>query len=145
MLYESFHVGKVELAILAELFLRGPQTEGELRTRASRMEPIDDLDALRAVLKPLAERNLVVYLTPEGRRGTTLTHGFHPPDELERLRNAAPLETTDRPVEAAPSQSQDRQELQAEVTALRTELNELRERVSGLAEDLRIIKEGLGM
>src|SRR5262249_35216969 len=85
-LYEAWHVGKVDLAVLAELLLRGPQTEGELRARAGRMEPIDDLDALRAVLRPLAERGLVVYLSPEGRRGTMLTHGFHPARELERLR-----------------------------------------------------------
>src|SRR5579875_4054580 len=93
-LYDAWHVDKVELAVLGELLLRGPQTEGELRGRASRMEPIDDLDALRAVLKPLAERGLVVYLTPEGRRGTVLTHGFHDTQELERLRSrvtAAPI------------------------------------------------------
>src|SRR5262249_36671093 len=85
-LYEAWKVDKVELAILAELLLRGPQTEGELRARASRMEEIPDLDALRALLRPMAERRLVVYLTPEGRRGTVLTHGFSPPAELERLR-----------------------------------------------------------
>ena len=34
-LYEVWNVDKVELAILAELLLRGPQTEGELRTRAA--------------------------------------------------------------------------------------------------------------
>src|SRR5713101_3282628 len=56
VLYEAWRVEKVELAALAELLLRGPQTEGELRARASRMEPIADLDALRAVLKLLAER-----------------------------------------------------------------------------------------
>src|SRR5215831_15311002 len=84
--YETWKVDKVELAILAELLLRGPQTEGELRGRASRMEPIDDLDTLRALLRPMAERGLVVYLSPEGRRGTVLTHGFHDPHELERLR-----------------------------------------------------------
>src|SRR6516162_7480604 len=39
-LYEVWHVDKVELAVLGELLLRGPQTEGELRSRASRMEPI---------------------------------------------------------------------------------------------------------
>src|SRR6185437_11998606 len=84
-LYDAWHVDKVDLAVLGELLLRGPQTEGELRGRASRMEPIDDLDALRAVLRPLVERRLVVYLTPEDRRGAMLTHGFHEPRELERL------------------------------------------------------------
>src|SRR5262245_2756710 len=59
--YEAWKVDKVELAVLAELLLRGAQTEGELRGRASRMESIDDLDQLRAVLKRLAERRLVVY------------------------------------------------------------------------------------
>src|SRR5947209_3996450 len=84
-LYEAWHVDKVELAVLAELLLRGPQTEGELRGRASRMEPIDELETLRAVLKKLAGRRLVVYLSPEGRRGTLVTHGFHDPKELQRL------------------------------------------------------------
>jgi uncharacterized protein len=86
LLYEAWHVDKLDLAILAELLLRGPQTEGELRTRVSRMEPLDDLDALKTALKPLVERNLVLYLTPEDRRGAVVTHGFHDPRELERLR-----------------------------------------------------------
>jgi uncharacterized protein YceH (UPF0502 family) len=85
-LYDVWHVDKVELAILAELLLRGPQTEGELRGRADRMEPIADLDALRGLLKPLVQRGLVAYLTPEGRRGTVVTHGFLPPPELGKLR-----------------------------------------------------------
>ena len=38
--YEWLGVGKVELAIMAELLLRGAQTIGELRARASRMAPI---------------------------------------------------------------------------------------------------------
>lgn len=88
-LYEAWKVNKVELAVLGELLLRGPQTEGALRGRASRMEPIEDVDALRAVLRPMAERHLIVYLTPEGRRGTVLTHGFHATDELEHLRSRA--------------------------------------------------------
>jgi uncharacterized protein YceH (UPF0502 family) len=87
--YDVWRVDKVQLAILTELLLRGPQTEGELRTRASRMEPIADLDSLRVQLRGLAERGLVVYLTPEGRRGTTVTHGFHSAEELQRLRARA--------------------------------------------------------
>src|SRR5260370_32038562 len=54
------------------------------------MEGIEDREALRAGLRPLAERRLVVYLTPEGRRGTILTHGFHSPAELERSRESYP-------------------------------------------------------
>src|SRR3954451_6184868 len=86
LLYEQWHVGKAEIAVMAELLLRGPQTEGDLRARVSRMEPVDDLDALRAVCRPLAQRGLVVYLTPEGRRGTALTHGFHDAPELQGLK-----------------------------------------------------------
>src|SRR2546423_3663444 len=48
-LYEWLKVSKVELAVLAELLLRGPQTEGDLRARASRMEPLADLPALQAL------------------------------------------------------------------------------------------------
>src|SRR4051812_48357957 len=88
-LYEQWNVNKVDLAILTELLLRGPQTEGELRGRASRMEPITDLDALRQTLKPLAERGLVVFLGPEGRRGTLIAHGFFPPRELEVVKTRA--------------------------------------------------------
>src|SRR5262249_51787323 len=84
ILYEAWRVEKAELAVMGELPLRGPQTEGELRGRASRMEEIAALDALRAVLRPLVERKLVVYLTPEGRRGTVLTHGFHAAQEFDR-------------------------------------------------------------
>ena len=47
-LYDVWAVDKVELAILAELLLRGPQSEGELRTRAGRMDPIDSIEILRA-------------------------------------------------------------------------------------------------
>ncbi len=141
-LYETWKVDKVEMAVLTELLLRCPQTEGELRGRVSRMEPVEDVDALRAVLRPLAERGLVVYLTPEGRRGTTLTHGFHPPDELERLRAAQPIEalappTAARPL-APPSAADD-------LAALRAEVAELRAAVADLTEQVRRIKEGLGI
>ena len=53
-LYDWLKVSKVELAVLAELMLRGMQTEGDLRARASRMEPLPDLPALQAVLEALA-------------------------------------------------------------------------------------------
>ena len=86
-LYDWLKVSKVELAVMAELLLRGPQTEGDLRARASRMEPLPDLAALQAVLEALVPRGLVVYLSPRGqKRGVIVTHGLYPPDELEKVR-----------------------------------------------------------
>lgn len=85
LLYDQWRVSQVEMAVLAELLLRGPQTEGDLRGRASRMNDIPDLDALRALLAALQARNLVVYLTPGGR-GAVVSHGFHTPEELAAER-----------------------------------------------------------
>ncbi|MFM7260591.1 MAG: YceH family protein [bacterium] len=53
---EALEARAPELAILAELLLRGPQTVGELRGRASRMHPFDSLEAVEAVLAGLAAR-----------------------------------------------------------------------------------------
>jgi uncharacterized protein YceH (UPF0502 family) len=140
LLYETWNVDKIELAILAELLLRGPQTEGELRTRASRMEPIDDLDVLRERLRPLMQRNLVVYLTPEERRGAVLTHGFHDRRELERLiagqSASAPPPVAAPPAAAAvavaPRPDERVTALAAIVESLRGELAAARERIAAL-------------
>lgn len=63
---EALPARSAELAILAELLLRGPQTLGELRGRASRMQPFDSLDTVRNMLTALRERNepLVQELPP---------------------------------------------------------------------------------
>ena len=53
---ETLHVRTGEAAILAELLLRGPQTLGELRGRASRMAPMDTLDVARDLIRALGER-----------------------------------------------------------------------------------------
>jgi len=84
-MYDWLGVDKVELAVMAELLLRGAQTEGELRGRAARMEPIADLAALRPILVSLKTKGLILPLTPEGR-GHVVTHALYPPRELESLR-----------------------------------------------------------
>jgi len=71
--YEWLGVDKEELAILAELLLRGEQTEGDLRGRASRMDPIPDLDVLRTHLDRLADKGLVVWLSPRAAAGCSPT------------------------------------------------------------------------
>jgi uncharacterized protein YceH (UPF0502 family) len=53
---DSLHVRTGEMAVLAELLLRGPQTLGELRGRASRMAPMDSLDVARDMIRALSER-----------------------------------------------------------------------------------------
>lgn len=66
-----------ELAILAELLLRGPQTVGELRGRAERMAPLEELGAVEALLTSLAERDdpLVTRLPRQpGRKEQRYAH-----------------------------------------------------------------------
>lgn len=84
-MYEWLGVDKVELAVMTELLLRGSQTEGELRGRAARMEPIADLTALRPVLESLKAKGLLISLTSEGR-GHVVTHALYEPRELEKQR-----------------------------------------------------------
>ncbi|MHB8501897.1 MAG: YceH family protein [Candidatus Acidiferrales bacterium] len=55
-LAEVFNFTRPETAILCELLLRGPQTPGELRTRAERMHPFEDLNVVHTTLKHLMER-----------------------------------------------------------------------------------------
>ncbi|MGL4513730.1 MAG: DUF480 domain-containing protein [Lacipirellulaceae bacterium] len=155
--YEWLGVEKVELAVMAELLLRGAQTVGELRGRAARMEPIKGLEELEPVLDSLSKKGLVLYLSPPGR-GAVVTHSLYAPSELERVRRdvgvsaATPTETTSRPsvaveapvaaaseaqaptpipATAGPSMAAELASLRADLTsqieALRNELHELRE------------------
>ena len=136
----------VAMAVLAELLLRGAQTEGELRGRASRMDAIPDLEALQHVLNGLEDRGLVVFLSPPGRkRGVVVTHGLYPPEELERLRQAAAqLDGDDEPRAARPSAAPRPSTAGADLDALRDEVRALREEVEALSEDVRILREALG-
>ena len=84
--YNWMALNKTEAAIMTELLLRGEQTLGELRTRASRMEPIDDLKHLQQLFDDLKSRNLVVELSPPGR-GQLVTHNLYPEWELEQLKS----------------------------------------------------------
>jgi uncharacterized protein YceH (UPF0502 family) len=154
--YEWLGVGKEQLSILGELLLRGAQSEGDLRGRASRMDPIPDLDALRSHLEPLAERGLVVWLSSAGR-GRMLTHGLLPPETLEKVRlrlgltaavgsaaetdsaatvaaGVAPARAVDPPAARADSPPAERADatLVERVGRLEDELEQLRERLAAV-------------
>lgn len=78
--YGALKLSPGELAVLCELFLRGPQTPGELRTRASRLSPFGDVSEVDAVLVALCEREdgpFVVRLPRQpGRRESRYAHLF---------------------------------------------------------------------
>jgi uncharacterized protein YceH (UPF0502 family) len=64
-LSEVFNLTRHETAVLCELLLRGPQTPGELRSRAERMHPFDDLGVVHSTLQRLMQRDPpVVKLLP---------------------------------------------------------------------------------
>jgi uncharacterized protein YceH (UPF0502 family) len=152
-LYEWLKVSKAELAVVIELLLRGPQTEGELRGRVSRMEPLPDLSALQTLLDGLTPRGLVVYLSPPGqKRGVMVTHGLYPPEELEKVRQAFATAAAAGDDEAPHRVSGARAELAdaaapawtAEIAAVREEVQELRDRLETLTSEIRELKSALG-
>jgi uncharacterized protein len=78
--YGTLKFSPQELGIVCELLLRGPQTPGELRARASRMAPIADVSEVEAALQNLLQREagpLVARLPREaGRRESRYLHLF---------------------------------------------------------------------
>ena len=85
LLYEWLPIDKLELSVLAELLLRGQQTLGDLRARASRMDDIASQDDLRVILDSLVAKKLVVELTPPGR-GQMVTHNLYRDEELNKIK-----------------------------------------------------------
>ena len=55
-LQEAYNFTRHEIAVLSELLLRGPQTPGELRSRADRMHKFDDLGIVQSTLQRLMRR-----------------------------------------------------------------------------------------
>ena len=85
---ETLGVDTGHIALLAELLIRGPQTLGELRTRANRMHEFSSLDEVRALLEAMMARAepLVRQLPPQGggraeRFAQLLCPDLHPLDE----------------------------------------------------------------
>jgi uncharacterized protein YceH (UPF0502 family) len=62
---EALGLDREELAVLAVLLLRGPQTPGELKARTERLAPLASLDDVERVLSELVERE---YVRRIGRR-----------------------------------------------------------------------------
>jgi uncharacterized protein YceH (UPF0502 family) len=144
-----------ELAIVCELLVRGPQTPGELRTRASRMAPFTETSDAEAALTRLVERPdgpFVVRLAREpNRRDSRWAHLFsgpvadavaagpdaehvaeHTPDHSS-LKSHADGTTVSAPEVSFPASRNDERlaKVEQEVLALRAELEDLKRRLGG--------------
>lgn len=160
-----------ELAVIAELLLRGPQTIGELRGRAARMDPIADLAELRPLLDSLRAKGLLIGLTPEGR-GQVVTHTLFEVAEMQKVRaqhaggaapptesptatpsprpvaiasSATPPAEHQPPVEPTVAPSTDAvAQMQSDLAALRREVEQLRGQVSKVSEEVNDLWANVG-
>ena len=141
----TLELSSKETAVLTELLLRGAQTDGELRQRASRMVRLESGE-VGEVLRSLQSREqpLVARVTPPGKkRGARYDHLLYPEDEKPAPPPVDEDQAPDRepaaldaraPSPAAPSavDSSELSELRDEVAELRDQLARLAERVGYL-------------
>ena len=134
-LIAELELDPAERALICELLLRGPQTPGELRSRASRMHPFASLDEVMTTLQRLATREdgaLVTELPRQpGHKETRFAHllGDQPP-ALEK-----PDVTAD-PAPAAPASQQSQPDSPSRLDALEARVAALEEQLAALTAEL---------
>src|SRR3954453_5024784 len=144
--YDWLGVEKVELAVMAELLLRGAQTIGELRGRAARMEPIKDLAELRPTLDSLEKKRLIQYLTPPGC-GCVVTHTLYLDREMDKVRREADVMhaaagASETPDETRPAPAASHRSPQP-VAAQHVERNNWDEQIITLRDEVSTLKREL--
>jgi hypothetical protein len=118
LLDEALGLTPSQIALLAVLMLRGPQTVGELRTRSERLYPFPSAEAVETTLGELAERELARRLSkrPGEREERWL--------QLLGGDDGAPV-----PAPAAPHAADG---IEERVARLERQVRELRERLDSL-------------
>ncbi|HWF97901.1 MAG TPA: DUF480 domain-containing protein [Steroidobacteraceae bacterium] len=138
--FGSLKLSAQELAILCELLLRGPQTPGELRSRAARMASFADVSEVEAALQSLIAREsgpLVARLAREpGRRESRYLQlfGGEPPPEAAADSEAAEAAEAAEIAGAAAGKVED--------GALADRVTRLEEEVRRLHAELAALKSG---
>jgi uncharacterized protein len=128
-LNELYNFHRHEVAVLCVLLLRGPQTPGELRTRAERMYAFEDLEAVHSALHLLMRREPpLAKILPRQPRTKESRYMHLLSGDIAPTEHAA----TEHPVEAQSSAKTSHDgdrvaQLEAEIMELRRELNTLRE------------------
>jgi uncharacterized protein len=118
---EALGVGREELAVLAVLLLRGPQTPGELKSRTERMAQISTLEDTEGVVEHLLERGYALRL--DRRPGQKEERFAHRLGETRTEQPEVP------PPTAGPAADGD---LAARVAALETAVAGLRSELAAL-------------
>jgi len=150
VLDEALGIGPPEMALLCVMLLRGPQTPGELKSRTERLHPFKDLVAVEDTLdglmgrgEPLARRLPRAPGQKETRTRELLTeaggevHALVPDDAPIEWKPdpASPGPAPPEPHAAGPGAADALTErvatLEAEVAALRRELEALRDSLGG--------------
>lgn len=134
-----------QLAIMTELLLRGRQQLGELRSRASRMTPIDSQEELRDNLRQLQADNYVRASGPLERRGIEVDHTFYTPGEATDFAPAAAGEDDVPPAPSAAAPAGGGAALESELAELREAVGTLQAQVTELQDELTQLKQSLGV
>jgi uncharacterized protein len=132
LLDQALGLDDAQLALLAVLMLRGPQTPGELRPRTERMHRFDSGEEVDRALQQLVERGLVAPLPRRpGERGQRYAHLLEGEGESGLAAPAPAPPPAEAEATPAPSSSEDGigrrvDRLEGEVAALREQLEALR-------------------
>ena len=124
-LQEAYNFTRHEIAILAELLLRGPQTPGELRSRADRMHKFDDLGIVQSTLQRLMKREppLVKVLPRQpGTKEARYAHLLSGDVEVSPAESAAGVAAT-----SSANSSERIARLEAQAENLQSELADLKQ------------------
>jgi uncharacterized protein len=124
-LQEAFNFDRREAAIFCELLLRGPQTPGELRTRAERMHPFDDLSEAQSALQRLINREPPLVKVLARQPGTKESRYIH-----LLSGDAKPISSTmepEAPVVPERKETDGFSSLSSEINELRTEVADLKQ------------------
>lgn len=141
-LQDTFNFYRPEIAIICELLLRGPQTPGELRTRASRMHPFEDLEGVHSALQKLSKREPPLVAALPRQPGTKETRYTHLMGEASLP--PAPASARESPGEAPPRNMQAPHasgEESNELAALRSDLARMQEEIADLRAQFAVFRK----